>query len=432
MFARDLVRLASLCLLLSFCACALDEQTGIARLVSTEPAAPLRNKRAIASTTIPFILDAQRILANVTFATPDGGSRTALAWFNMGMAAPTLTKRLYRELQIDRDYPLKIRIGDIAIEAPASAVADGDGGVGAPDFEHLFSPHLVEAMLPASVLQNYVVTLDYERRTLALARPGAKKPEGVAVPIALNAKTGLVTVDAIVDGGTYPVVIDAGSGYSWMRGDTVKQWLAAHPEWRRAEGAVGLANSNMLDYAFEKQGTIARIPEIAIGAVRLRNTGVLGTGPILGRFGDSLIGDLFWDNWQKSAPGPVVGWLGGNALKPFRLAIDYPNRMSYWQSRAAPDPHDLDQVGVTLVRRSGRYFVGGIVRKASVDAPDRATVDGVEIGDELIAVDGVAVPGADKDSVLSALHGSPDERRMLVVGRGSQRRQIEARVAAFD
>ncbi|MBI3275989.1 MAG: peptide-binding protein, partial [Methylocystis sp.] len=260
----------------------------------------------------------------------------------------------------------------------------------------------------------------------------AKKPEGVAVPIALNPKTGLVTVDAMVDGRTYPVVIDAGSGYSWMRGDTVKQWLAPHPEWRRAEGAVGLANYNMLDWAFEKQGTIARIPEIAIGAVRLRNIGVLGTGPILGRFGDGLIGDLFWDNWQKAAPGPVVGWLGGNALKPFKLAIDYPNRMSYWQSRAAPDPHDLDQVGLTLVRRSERYFIGGVVRKASVDAPDRATVDDVEIGDELLAVDGLTVPGADKDSVLSALHGAPDERRTLVIERGGQRRQIEASVTAFD
>ncbi|MBI1868241.1 MAG: peptide-binding protein [Methylocystis sp.] len=401
-------------------------------MVATAPAAALRNERVIASATVPFILDAQRILVNVAFATPDGGSRTALAWFNMGMAAPTLTKPLYRELQIDRGLPLKMRLGDSAIEAPASAVDAIAVGDGILDFEYLFSPHLVEAMLPASVLQDYVVTLDYERRTLTLARPGAKKPEGVAVPIALNPKTGLVTVDAMVDGRTYPVVIDAGSGYSWMRGDTVKQWLAPHPEWRRAEGAVGLANYNMLDWAFEKQGTIARIPEIAIGAVRLRNIGVLGTGPILGRFGDGLIGDLFWDNWQKAAPGPVVGWLGGNALKPFKLAIDYPNRMSYWQSRAAPDPHDLDQVGLTLVRRSERYFIGGVVRKASVDAPDRATVDDVEIGDELLAVDGLTVPGADKDSVLSALHGAPDERRTLVIERGGQRRQIEASVTAFD
>lgn len=116
---------------------------------------------------------------------------------------------------------------------------------------------------------------------------------------------------------------------------------------------------------------------------------------------DSLLGDLFWDNWQKSAAGPVVGWLGGNVLKNFKLTIDYPNRVTYWQKQVESDIHDLDQVGITLVRRSDRYFIGGIVRKSNHGSGDTPTVEGVEIGDELLAVDGVNVPDAAKDTILS-------------------------------
>ncbi len=382
---------------------------------------------------IPFILDAQRILMNVSFARPDGAIRHALVWLNMGMPAPVLTKALYRELRIDRGEPLNLRLGEDSIVAAPDTIVDGDGGLANPDFNQRFSPYLVEAMIPAGLLRRYVVTIDYQRRILSLAAPGARKPEGTAVPFAFNEKTGLIAVDAVVDGAAFPMVVDAGSGYSWMRGDMVARWLAAHPDWRRAEGAVGPANYNMLDYDFEKQGTIARIPQISVGAVDLKNLGVLGTGPVLGRLGDSLFCDLFWDNWQKAAPGPAAGWLGANALKPFKLSIDFPNRVSYWRAQTKADAHDLDQVGVTLVRRADGYFIGGIVRKADRDGGEDETVEGVEIGDELIAVNGLAVRGLTRDQVLSALHGAPDEARILrVSGPSGAMREIAARVAAFD
>lgn len=384
-----------------------------------EPIAPTKTQAGA----VPFTLDAGRILVEVGFRRADGGLRKALAWFNMGMASPTLAKALYRELQVGAQ-PLKIEFANAAFEVPASDVVDGDGGLAAPTFEHLFAPHSVEAMLPASVLRDYAVTIDYGRSTLALARGGAAKPDGVAVPLAVNHKTGLVTVDASIAGEVYPFVIDAGSGYTWMRGDVLKRWLAEHPDWRRAEGAIGLANNNMLDYAFEKQGTVARLPEIAIATVVLKDVGVLGTGPVFGYFVDGVVGDFFWDNWQKSASGPVLGWLGGNVLKNFKLTIDYPNRVSYWRARAAPDPHDLDQVGVTLVRRDGRYFIGGVVRPANRDE----TIDGVAVDDELVGVGALDARGAAKASVLAALGGKAGETRLLRLERNGRALEVAAPV----
>lgn len=424
-FFKDFARSALLVFTLTVC-------TQTPGALSAKDARSPRSAQTSGVETVPFILDAQRILMNVTFETQEGGSRKALVWFNMGMPAPVLTKALYRELGVDRGRGLTIRIGEITLEVAPETVVDGDGGVANPDFNQRFAPHPVEAMLPAGLLRLFVVTLDYPSRTLSIARPGARKPDGVAAPFAFNTRSGLVAVDVAVDGRSYPMVIDAGSGYSWMRGGVLTQWLTAHPDWRRAQGAIGPSNYNMLDLAFEKEGTIARVPEMSIGAVTLKTVGVLGTGPVLGRFGDSLVGDLFWDNWQKSAPGPVIGWLGANALKPFKLTIDFPNRMTYWQSRTKPDAHDLDQVGITLVRRSDAYFIGGIVRKANLDTPDNATVEGAEIGDELIAVDGLSARGASMDQILSALHGARDARRRLVIEHGGSMKEIDARVTAFD
>jgi hypothetical protein len=412
-------------------ACSLGEPSQFDTAASNKyPSSPVSS--AVASSTVPFMLDTQRILLDVSFEKSDGAPRKALVWFNMGMAAPVLSKPLYRELAIDRDRPLRMRIGDMAIDVGSAAIVDGDGGISVPSFAHLFAPRTVEAMLPGGALQQFVVVLDYKRRTLTLARAGAQKISGVAVPCAINPETGLVTLDASIGGDVYPVVIDAGTGYSWMRGDAVARWLTSHPEWRRAQGAVGQSNANMVDYAFEKDGTVARVPEVSLAAVRLRNVGLLGTGPILGRLGDSLIGDLFWDNWRKSATGPVVGWLGGNVLKNFKLTIDYPNRITYWQKQAEPDVHDLDQVGLTLVRRADRYFIGGVVRKPNPGDVDNSTVQGAEIDDELIAVDGVNVRGAAKDTVLSALHGRPGEQRVIVIERGGVRHEVDTFVTGFN
>lgn len=381
---------------------------------------------------IPMILDAQRVLLEVAFETPEGGARKALVWFNMGMAAPVLSKALYRELAIDQGQALRIRIADRTIEAAPGDVVNGDGGIGVPDFRHLFAPNPVEAMLPASLLQQFVVTLDYGRRTFALSDSGAQKPEGLAVPCLTNPKTGVVAVEAEIGGDAYPLAIDAGSGYSWMRGDVARGWLAQHPDWRRAFGAVGQANANMVDFAFEKNGVVFRMPRISLGVLRLDNVGALATAPILGAFGDGLLGDLFWDNWRKAAPAPVVGWIGGNVLKDYKLTIDYPNRMTYWRKQREADPHELDQPGLTLVRRDDRYFIGGIVRKADSAEAEESTVKGVEIGDELVAVDGASIRSADKDAVLSALHGAPGDRRRLVLERGGARIEVDAAVVRFD
>jgi hypothetical protein len=383
------------------------------------------------TTTIPFTLDSQRIVMEISLEKPNGGRRTALAWFNMGMAQPVLSKALYQELQIGSGQPLRMQIGDRVLQVAPHAVVNGDGGMGVPEFSHLFAPLPVETMLPASVLQEFVVTLDYGRRVVTLTKPSVRRIEGVAIPARVNPRTGIVSIEISIAGNTYPIVIDAGSGYSWIRGDTARGWLSRHPEWQRSNGAIGQANANMVDFDFEKKGTLLRIPQMRLDDVRLQNVGVLGTGPVLGSFLDGIVGDIFWDNWQKGASTPVIGWIGGNILKHFSVTIDYPNRVTYWQQQSPLDSHDLDQVGVNLIRKGDRYFIGGLVRRTEPQSSGPPAAD-IQPNDELIAVDHIPVRGISKDAVLAALHGVPGDRRVLVIEHRGVRREIETTVIAFD
>lgn len=383
--------------------------------------------RPAASATVPFIFDSQRMLVELAFVRPGGAERKALAWVNMGVSGPVLSSALYRELEIGQGRPLRFGIGAVPVEVAGSTVTDGPGELGGDDaLDHLFAPRRVEAVLPAGVLQQFQVTLDYAAREMTVARPGAPRPAGIAVPFRIKEGTGLITVDAAIGGQAHPVVLDAGAGYTWFRGEDAAAWLREHPDWYRADGAVGQSNTGLTDYALEKQGTVFRIPEMTLAGLRLHDVGALGTGPLLCRVCDRVVGNLFWDTWQKNAPEPVVGWIGGNVLRDFQITFDYPSRTSYWLRQREADPHDLDGVGLTLVRWGGDYIVGGIVQQHGVP-----TVSGVEAGDKLVRVDGLAAHGTAADKVRAALGGAPGTRHQITVERAGKPVQVGAVVTAF-
>jgi len=420
LFPRLLPPLVTMLCLVAFAAAAKPHAPP-----ADKPHAPAAEKRASSPDKTPprslrFELDAGRILVAASFRTPDGGTRRALAWFNMGMQAPILTKGLYAELGIGAGQPLRLMMGATEIQSDAKSVRDDGDSTDFFAFPQYFGPHKVEAMLPASLFLGYRLTVDYQTRTLSIEFEDASPPEGVEVPFALNPETGVAAVSVTVDGRSYPFVIDAGSGFSWMRGSVLTPWLAAHPEWRRADGAMGAANYNMLDFNFEKRGTVARIPSIRLGELEIKNVGVLGSAPYLAGWVDVLTGDLFWDKWQKSAPGPVVGWLGANVLERYALTLDYPNRVSYWRLVTGPNSRDLDSVPLTLVRKDARYLVGGLPKVG-----DQPLAEGVEVGDELVAIGQLATTGAPRGAVLAALHGKPGDKRRLTLLRGGSVHEVE-------
>ncbi len=369
---------------------------------------------------MPARIDNDRMFVTLTFRRPDGSPRLALACVNMGMGGLSLAPALRDEL--GRDRPVSFSIGSMPVTVDAAAVLPAS----AEDFAQQLGPMPVEAILPAGVLRQFRVTLDYAGQTLTLAEPSDASAPGVPVSVRMNNGTGLISADAEVDGRRYPVVIDAGAGYSWWRGGVVREWLAAHPDWLRAEGAPGRSNQAMVDQAFERDATVLRVPAMALGPLQLRDVGILGSGPARGGVVGLLIGRLFWDAWEKGAPGPVAGWLGGNVLSRYRLTIDYRNRVTYWEQVVPPRTDELDAVGLSLVHTSDGYRVGGLVRRDGI-----APVAGVRPGDRLVTVDGRDAASMPRGTLLEALHGKPGDHRQITLDRDGRRIEADLPVNAY-
>ena len=339
-----------------------------------------------------------------------------------------IEQKLREELQSDPSKPLILRIGNLEVQL-SSLEIETDTGLGftGRDGKRTIP---VEAVLAGSVLKDYQVVFDYPKRTLTIARPDTLKTSGDAVPCRVNQKTGLISVTAVVDQRPYAFAIDCGSAYSWIRSETAEQLVKDHPEWNRGNGAVGEANMQTRTDSAEAKATILRLPEIRLGSVQLKQIGMLGISaeapPIPPSPGEAEVHGNFFDWYSTKAPEPVVGWIGGNVLKSFRLIIDFPRGMTYWERKNEPDPHDLDQVGVTLEKRADGYFIAGIAKKDG-----KRTVEGVEIGDRLIEVNDLQLTGATRGAIFAALHGKPGDARTLVVERDGKRLTVPAKVTAF-
>jgi hypothetical protein len=222
-----------------------------------------------------------------------------------------------------------------------------------------------------------------------------------------------------ISGKTYRMTIDNGSAYTWLRKTTAQEWLTAHPDWQRGTGAVGPSNMRMADDGIEAAGILLRIPEVQLGPLRLREVGALAIGPSNKNWD-------FIDWYSKKNLAPVIGWLGGNVLRNFRITIDYTKHVSYWLRQSESDPHDLDQVGLTLESKYGQYFVAGVATQNG-----KTTVEGVEVGDQLLQIDGLRTNAVTWAAIYDAMHGRPGEVRNLVLERNGRQFRVPAKVTAF-
>ena len=368
---------------------------------------------AAPSGSVPFVLDGNRVYAQVEFLAPQAEARKALLFVDLGSPSMLLSDALYAELNLASNETLGVRIGaaDIPVE---SRVVSSD--VWFPFA--IGKDRKVEGLLPAGLLQKYQVSFDYAGRSMTLAEPGTLTPRGVPVPFQLNAITGLIAVEATIDGQTYPITIDNGSGFTWIGRSAAQAWLTRHPDWQRGTGAIGPSNMRMAEDGIETAGALLRIPEIQLGSLRMQQVGALAIGP------DDQ-GHDFMDWYSTKNALPVIGWLGGNVLRHFRVTIDYPQRMSYWEPQSALDV-DFDYLGLTLAWRHGEYYVAGI---AAHDG--RATVKDVQVGDKLVQIGKLQTRGASREAVFAAMHGKPGESRSLVLERAGGQFRTHARIVAF-
>jgi predicted aspartyl protease len=370
------------------------------------------------SITIPFTLDHNRMFVSVEFVTPGGKVRTARAWVDTGSEVLTLSEPLARELGLDLSGLKEGGAGhSVESSSPAPRMRLDGMPLDVAGIKVRVSPGAglrpgvaADATLPASALMHDQVVLDYPARRLTVARPGTLKPRGAVVPCRVNARTGLFEIAAVLDGETVKMGVDTGSSGTWISEEITAAWRTRHPAWPHATGAAGSAN--FWGLPFETRGTLMRLSELRIGPLHASDVAVLG-----------LPQDLF-DWYSKKSACPVVGFIGANVLRGFRIEIDFPNGMTYWEAGRNSGSGDLDIVGLTLRPETGGGFtIAGVIARDG-----KPIVDGVRPGDTLLRVGSLDTSGAPMGAVEDALRGKPGEARTLVVERDGRRISVNAAV----
>ena len=179
-----------------------------------------------------------------------------------------------------------------------------------------------ECVLPARCLRRLHVVFDYPARQLTVARPGVLTPVGTAVPCRVNPETGLFLVEATIDGDKVALGVDTGSAGTWLSDKLTAAWLARHPDRPRAVGAAG--STNFFGFPFETEGALISLPALAIGPV-----------PVAGEVAVLGLDQGLFDWYSKKSAAPVAGFVGADLIARFRLEIDFPGQMTWWQSGTA-------------------------------------------------------------------------------------------------
>jgi hypothetical protein len=388
-----------------------------AGLVIGVAGARVPDQKQLRSVTVPFVLDHNRVFVDLEFIAGGGNGRKVHAFMDSGGGADLVVARsLIDGIHLDEAKHIHIRLGGM----PLVFDEDKISMAGLPGNSILSGEHNIEASFPSTILQNYDVVLDYAKHTLTLAPPRSLHHEGTLIPCRVNHETGMISVDMKIAGETYAVAIDNGAAYTWFSKPVVEAWIEQNPDWLRGIGAVGDANMN--GGGDEATAVVARAPELLLGTLKLQRVGLAGFQNAV----DSDHEDMFvW--YSKKAPEPVIGWIGGNVLKAFRVELDYAENATYWLLETPLDSHDLDQVPITInAEADGSFTVIGIAERNG-----QKLVDGIEPGDKLIQVGELKTSGATLGRVLEALHGKPGETRVLVLDRGGQPVRVTAAVVQF-
>jgi hypothetical protein len=382
------------------------------------------------SVTLPITLDHNRVVIDVYLPLPDGTTKRIRGWVDNGNADLTMSRRAATLMG------LNVTCDDKACTAPPPAAItlrdakSGDMKISLANIEEVRIPlkpvsaasvmvpgMSAEINIPASVLRHYEVLVNFPDREFTIAQPGTFKFKGVSSKVLINAENGLIQVPTQIENKKYNLALDIGSSISFLSQDLSDKLLVAHPDWPHMTGAIGPANMWGLDE--EPKWKLLRVDRLQFGPLYLTSVPMV----------DFSKERMSW--FEKRAGIATVGLLGSNALLNYRIGLDYAHSTVYFDIGSTFRAPDFDVIGFTLrPEDDGRFTIFGIADfegKLPVPGPS----GGIQIGDHLVAVDGIPVPDSTMGQVWSLLEGTPGQERKLTVERNGNKFDVVAHVQHF-
>lgn len=368
------------------------------------------------SVTVPITLDHNRVVIDVYLPLPDGTTKRVRAWVNTGSTELTTSQRvgeLFGPVKCEAQScettpPPEIQVSGMKISLQGMQ-SHAPTGVPKDVMVAGMSP---EISLPAPLLRNYDIAIDYANRQFSIGAPGSLKFQGQAVKARVN-PAGLIDVTGQVQSEQVNLLLDTGSGISFVAADRFLKWRASNSTWPYLKGAVGAAN--FFGTPDEISRELLRTPTIRLGTTAL-------SGIIFASLPEAEVSKL-----NDRVGADTNGLLGGEAFRNGRVGIDYAHQSVYIDTVNHSTTPDMDVVGLTLhPEANGRFTVLSVL-----DVDGRPAVPDVKPGDVLVGVDGAPATGATLGQVWSLLGGAPGQIRTLTLERDGKRFTVDAKVHRF-
>lgn len=366
------------------------------------------------SVTVPMQLQLHRPYVTVTLTGPDGYSVKACAYVDTGSEPLILSANLAKQLGLKPTG--KTRHGVAPTKTPEVHV----GNMlltGAPsrtliteNKPAVFGHTNAEVVLPGSLLQPYTVVFDYPAHTFTIANPVDLQPGGTAVKTYIGT-SGLPVVWVSVSGNP-GFLLDTGGQTSMISTARIDAWIQQHPHWRHLKGAYGPADM-LLGNLPAASGLTKTLHMLSVGSMQWGPFHLTDVNAV------SRPAGIYEKHMSQATGKPVIGSIAGDVLRNFRVTIDYPAGKVYLKRAAAKRQEHLDMVGIMLEPASdGSYEV---VKKL-------ANQPHIQVGDQLLKVDGHSVTHAVFPDVVRWLGGQPGQQHTLTVKRGGKTMTIKATV----
>ena len=410
--SRVLLRRYNLGMRLSIVGCVLCLLCGNCRAQSQLAHGPV---------TVPAVIDHNRVVIEVEILLPDGSTRRTRAWVDNGNADLELSRHLATALG------LNVSCDDKECSAPSpSAIVIAGMSLPLTDIKQAHIPLRpvsgasvmapgvnAEINIPSTVLRHYDVLIDFPEHKFSIGAPGTIHFRGSSTKVLINGENRLIQVPSQIERKKYNLALDTGSSISFLSEEVFDKLASAHPEWPHMTGAVGSAN--MWGLEGEPIWKVMRVERVQYGPLYLTDV------PVVDFPNERL------DFFRKRAGVPTEGLIGSQALINYRVGLDYAHSMVYFEIGRLFNFPDFDVIGLVLrPEDDGRFTVLGIA-----DFAGKPSVDGIQMADQLVAVDGVPVRGSTMGQVWSMLGGTPGQERKLTMARGGKEFAVTANVQHF-
>ena len=371
--------------------------------------------------TVPATIDHNRVIIRADLRLPDGSTQSVGAWVDNGNPELYLSRRVATLLGLavkcgDQECsappPAEIVVGGMSLplavaqEAKVPLRPVNEAGVVAGGVN-------AEINIPSTILRHYDVLVDFVERRFSIGAPGTIHFRGSSAKVLVNGENGLIQVPSQIEGKKHNLALDVGSCISFLSRELFDKLAAAHSEWPRMWGAVGSAN--MWGAPEETKWQVMRVGRVQYGPLFLTDVAMVA------------LAKTTLDFFAARAGMPTVGVIGSNALLNYRVGIDYAHTTVYFDLGRTYKFPDFDVVGLILrPEGDGRFTILG-----AADFEGRPSVEGVQAGDRLVAVNRLPVEGATMGQVWSMLGGTPGQQKQLTVERAGKDLSVLAQVKHF-